>query len=587
MDGLSNGLAKGLDQIESFADDAKKEIINASNEINSASTSSIGRMTNAFGQAAEAIVDNSNRAAGELNKVGGATSRLSGEFMKLGPSVGEGVKHMSQVTLIAGAAADAVAGLNAGAEVLGQTFPKVGAVVSRAMKVAWTAITGPIGIAAAALTGLATLIAFNFDKSVKVITKLTNWFIALYNESIPLRIVVETLVLSFKSLFEIGRAGIRIFKTLGRAMRDAWKAIVDLDFSGVGDAFKTAANEITAIGVDTGQAFTENLAESIKNGFQGREFVTEDDVAGALRPLEKIKDKIVDFFSPDPEAVKGAVSDALIALEEDPLQIPTVLEDPLEDLTGLDFELDPVEPAEIIDERAFDRMFAKLGKSLKDNILSAGISSAIDNVFGAFSAVDNERIKELNDEIRANQELLADTSASREEREAARERIALIEQEIEAEKAKGDIVTQVTATVIDAAEQAIKAALARAIANVIAGEATKGLFGILAAGAAVIAVKQLFKSSVPSLAEGGIATGRSLVEVGEYGNVGIDPEVITPLSKLPGMIRKAMPELARTSAQPVIVGGTINTTVRGRDLYQMLILQHEDYKRTTGINPFT
>ena len=41
----------------------------------------------------------------------------------------------------------------------------------------------------------------------------------------------------------------------------------------------------------------------------------------------------------------------------------------------------------------------------------------------------------------------------------------------------------------------------------------------------------------PQLAEGGIAFGRSLVEVGEYQGARANPEVIAPLDKLQAMIQ--------------------------------------------------
>lgn len=57
-------------------------------------------------------------------------------------------------------------------------------------------------------------------------------------------------------------------------------------------------------------------------------------------------------------------------------------------------------------------------------------------------------------------------------------------------------------TVLNVAQQVINAALAKAIAEAIAGEAHKGLFGLITAGIAVAGIRALFSSSVPKLAVG-------------------------------------------------------------------------------------
>ena len=114
-------------------------------------------------------------------------------------------------------------------------------------------------------------------------------------------------------------------------------------------------------------------------------------------------------------------------------------------------------------------------------------------------------------------------------------------------------------------KQILKTLLSEALANAIsnasssmnvANQASGGLTipGFIAA--AVGSVKAAF-GSVPALAEGGIAFGRSLVEVGEYSGAKGNPEVIAPLSKLKDMIGGGSTNLyGRISGDDIVISNT-------------------------------
>ena len=90
---------------------------------------------------------------------------------------------------------------------------------------------------------------------------------------------------------------------------------------------------------------------------------------------------------------------------------------------------------------------------------------------------------------------------------------------------------------LESARSIVKAALAQALAGVISNAI--GKFGILGIGIAVAGlalVSSLFKSKVPKLAKGGLAFGPQLAIVGDNPNARTDPEVISPLSKLKGIM---------------------------------------------------
>lgn len=94
------------------------------------------------------------------------------------------------------------------------------------------------------------------------------------------------------------------------------------------------------------------------------------------------------------------------------------------------------------------------------------------------------------------------------------------------------------ASLLQSIAQAIPAirALIPALAAKTAGEAASSaaqipLVGWLAAGGAALSMISLF-ASFPKFANGGIVSGRTLAEVGEYAGASSNPEVIAPLNKL-------------------------------------------------------
>ena len=80
---------------------------------------------------------------------------------------------------------------------------------------------------------------------------------------------------------------------------------------------------------------------------------------------------------------------------------------------------------------------------------------------------------------------------------------------------------------------ATAAAVAQALtAGPVTGPILAGVVGAL--GAAQIAT--IVATPIPQLADGGIAYGNSIVNVGEYTGANVNPEVIAPLDKLKGML---------------------------------------------------
>jgi len=120
---------------------------------------------------------------------------------------------------------------------------------------------------------------------------------------------------------------------------------------------------------------------------------------------------------------------------------------------------------------------------------------------------------------------------------------------------------------------AIRGIIAIAKANIIAAAmspanpinaASAGLSAPAFALAGLTALDALL-ANIPSLAEGGIAFGPSLVEVGEYSGAGGNPEVIAPLNKLKDMIGgNAIQVYGRISGDDIVISNNRATRDRNR-----------------------
>ena len=109
-------------------------------------------------------------------------------------------------------------------------------------------------------------------------------------------------------------------------------------------------------------------------------------------------------------------------------------------------------------------------------------------------------------------------------------------------------------------------AMTRVIANSAEGAAGTGpaypfvMAGLLGAGMAL-----MNKIPIPALAEGGLASGPTMAIVGENRNAAIDPEVISPLSKLKDMMGGSQVEVfGRISGNDIFLSNTRSGFKRNR-----------------------
>lgn len=116
---------------------------------------------------------------------------------------------------------------------------------------------------------------------------------------------------------------------------------------------------------------------------------------------------------------------------------------------------------------------------------------------------------------------------------------------------------------------AFKTALKSVLANPWAAIAV-GAAMVAAAAIMTALINKNAKDSVPALATGGLAYGKTLALVGDNPNVVADPEVIAPLSKLQAML----PASGASQKIQITLGGQL--TAKGRDL--VYVLGKENFK---------
>ena len=116
---------------------------------------------------------------------------------------------------------------------------------------------------------------------------------------------------------------------------------------------------------------------------------------------------------------------------------------------------------------------------------------------------------------------------------------------------------------------AFKTALKSVLANPWAAIAV-GVAMVAAATIMTALINKNAKDSVPALATGGLAYGKTLALVGDNPNAVADPEVIAPLSKLQAML----PASGASQKIQITLGGQL--TAKGRDL--VYVLGKENFK---------
>jgi hypothetical protein len=149
-------------------------------------------------------------------------------------------------------------------------LPMITAGIS-ALGIAFTTMTGPIGLVIAGVGLLIYALVKNWSSVKKGIVDVANYFIDLYNESMLVRGAVQYIILSFKQLYTAGKLVVSLiidgFKLAGTTIINSFKSIGSLvkailtgDFKAIPDILKNAFTGQ----VDNVKSFVKEASADVK-----------------------------------------------------------------------------------------------------------------------------------------------------------------------------------------------------------------------------------------------------------------------------------------------------------------------------------
>ena len=402
-----------------------------------------------------------------------------------------------------------------------------------AIGTALSLIATPVGAIIAIVAALAAAFLYFFDDIKGPMVDFINFFINLYNESMLFRGAVQGVIMHFKNMFAVGkfiftslydiistiisRIGENlsafgeiitgIFTFDAAKISSGWNRLIDNSFGGIGDIIGDVAEN----GAMLGETLVDNFTTAARNTLEGDpvEFVTTED-------LDRVKDKIEGLI-PDFNLFGGSGSEGGGSPTE-PIQ------EIIEEVETLD-EVLAEPPANVF----FDALSDSFNKLKQDTVELGRLGEQMGNAF-------SNTFKEVLDGSRTAQGGLGSFLKTTIDMALAASTGLIIEAMINSGKFTGP-----------AAPFVIPALVTAGIGMV------RGLFSAI---------------KVPAMAEGGIVSGNTLVQVGEYAGAASNPEVIAPLDKLRSMLGNS------SNGGAVEVHGVI----RGRDIF----LTNERASREVG-----
>lgn len=544
-----------------------------------------------FGGSAQAALDASGGLIALRNAfndvaetVGGIIAPVLSSIAETLRGVAEGFQNLDPVTqkviVVLGAVAAAVGPALFAFGKLATFFGPAGSLATGLSSISglFTALSGPVGIAVAAIAGAATLIIANWDKVVEYFT------------SGPGGAFVEALKGLFTELYEFVTT---IFGAIYSAITSIWDSIGDDITSVLGTALdvvltilSAALEAITSLIKFWRKIFEgdwEGAWDVVKTIFQKALNFLIQFLADSLKSILGVLDDVFSFFG-----AESFIDPAISAVQEFAdfikFDIPESVEQADQSISAFTENLN----------KGLDKNVEK-AKELGSEIQKATAEAArIDlSSIGAVSSTGTSAlgIDQLTGSTPAG---LAPTSApvldpnQFQQSEEATKKLQLANEELEASYVKlgetigatfqqsgetlQDYFRNVVKAVANAIRQIIKAFVAQAVAGYISKVvSTLGPIGLAVAAAAPAVVGGLFDALVPAFAQGGMVTGPTLAMVGDNPS---GKEAIIPFEKMGSFLS----QFGGGGRQVVV----LDTVVRGNDLLLVQRNTNQDNIRQYG-----
>ena len=476
-----------------------------------------------------------------IKRLGDFFTSLSEKFKALSPQT------KKLIVVLAGIAA-----------ALGPVIAIIGTLMTMAPAIgaALSVMMGPIGLIVAGLTAISVVIYKNWAGIKSALVKIGNYFIELYNNSLPIQLAVDSLIMNFKNMLAVGKFVFSTFSTIIKTFANNFMTL----FKGIGDII---------MGI-----FTFD------------------------------KDKIVQGFTDLADGLKNNVTSAFDSIKTDASTLGSSVVDNFNEALQQKTIAKIVIPVEMAVSGA--------GTNTPSGVSGGGGIATRPMATTATEGVSGAGIQTpISDMIAADTERLP-TVMAEQQAVLAENRLLALQQAEEFNQRAGQIVTGGLQNLASGIGAALGSAitgggnLAGKLSKVLLGTignmavqlgklaikigvtlekvklAFKGPSGFLAiaAGAALVALGSIFKAGAAKIgsgggrttafANGGIVSGPTMGLVGEYPGARQNPEVIAPLNKLKGMIGESRG------------GGNINVTGEVRVDGQDLLIAIERANETAG-----
>ena len=298
-----------------------------------------------------------------------------------------------------------------------------------AIATGFTLLTGPIGIAIAALTAIGVAIYRNRDAFVETFNKVQNYFKDLYQDSILFRVGVEAIVTTFKNLYDVG---VFVFSALGegidliaRSVRDGFigmgdliKAVLTGSFSEIPKILETnftksLANTKVFIKGITKEAkqLNTNLQDNIQTGITtaltGKKYSLNKDAIDTSGMEEKVTQSITKAIT---NAGAGKATPEVSSINSlDTENVNPVLSTVAFDTEGFNTEFDTFATdylTRLADLREQNEAFRQQTMQLRDDVHNA-VAVGLTDSFAAFSSVFVRNLKLANTGLQGFVKVLA------------------------------------------------------------------------------------------------------------------------------------------------------------------------------------